>query len=58
MIELIALCLGYATMVMGGAAIAIAIAWLCVEYWWRRWGDFKLLYEFRVWKRSKDYIPG
>jgi hypothetical protein len=58
MLETVALCLGYAVMTVGGVAIAIAIAWLCVEYWWRRWGDFKLLHEFRVWRRDKDRIPG
>lgn len=58
MIGVIALCLGYTIMVLGGSAIAVAIAWLCVEYWWSRWGDFKRLYEFRVWRLNKDRIPG
>jgi hypothetical protein len=58
MIETIALFLGYAVMVSGGVAIAIAIAWLCMEFLWRRYGDYKLLRDYFVWKRDNGGVSG
>lgn len=60
MTDVVALWVGYIVLYTGGGLLALTLVglagWQVVEWWWRKYNDFKFLREFVQWKKGR--YPG
>lgn len=60
-LESLAYWIGYIVIFTGGALGVLMIvglaAWAVVEWYWRRYGDWKTLRAFFIWRRDQRHPP-
>jgi hypothetical protein len=60
MLDQLAYWIGYAILAVGGVTVAAVLCglalWQIAEWYWRRYGDYKALREYFLWK-SRGWNP-